>query len=193
MSDEPEQVEQDEQDEQPTEMGQVLEALRALKEAPVAPEPVQAPEPAPEPPPAPTGRVTKAEYEALQRYAAEQRQRAERLELAQEFGIEAGALEGDFDSPADMKRHAEVLALRSHLADLETQLQAVQAGTAEPPAIPNADTGGPTSTEDSRVEEIRRKYTEARAGGRTLKSRQDLLKAIYGDPTRRKPVFDRTT
>ena len=174
-------------DQGPSEMSQVLEALRALKEAPEA-----APKPeAPKAPPAPTGRVTKAEYEALQHYAAEQRQRAERLELAQQFGITVEDLEGDFESPADMKRHAEVLALRTHLAELETQLKEVRLEAQAPPAVPNADTGGPTSTEAGGVEELRRKYTDARAGGRTDRARRALLAAIYSDPTKRSRVFDR--
>ncbi len=177
---------------EPEDIKTVLETLRAMQEkqdtVPVEPTPQAPPQAAPAapaPPDPPTGRVTREQYEELARYAAEQRQRAEQLQLAQEFGLDAGALEGNFESPADMRRHAEVLALRQQMASLEAKLAAAQTPADEPPLVPAADTGGPTSNEDSRVTELRHQYDEARALGRTETARKALLQAIYADPTKR--------
>jgi len=172
----------------------VMAALEQLKVVPPAAEPVPvtaAPAPAPPPqapPSAPVGgRVTRKQYDDMQAYAAQQAQRAEKLVLAQEFGLSEQDLEGDFESPADMRRHAEVLSLRQQLKELEVQMQVQRAtlpGT--PPSVPAADAGGPTSLIPTTVAELQGQYDAARALGQTAKGRRALLAAIYRDPTKRR-------
>lgn len=173
----------------------VLKTLQVPQADPTPAEPELKPvtQPAPAAPPTPPagGRITRKAYDELMQYAAEQAQRAEKLSLGQEFGLTEQELEGTFESPADMRRHAEVLSLRKSLADLELRLasQAVSEGAPIPavqvPLAPNADTGGQSSIADSVVEELRGKYEAARALGRTPAGRRAMLEAIYGDPTRR--------
>lgn len=174
---------------------QVLEQLTTLQTGQadlvtqLTPAPEAAPAPAPTPapvPPTPQGRVTRAQYEELAQYAADQRQIAERVQLAAEYKLSPEDLEGDFESPSDMRRHAEVLSLRNQLVALETKL-AVSPEEALP-TVPVVDAGGPTSMEDPGVAELRRKYDEARAMGRTAQGRRGLLAAIYNDPTKRQLI-----
>jgi len=137
------------------------------------------------------GRITRKQYDDALEYAANQAQRAEKLVLAQQYGLSEQDLEGDFDSPADMRRHAEVQALRNQLKELEVQLAAQKGITptvppTAPPSVPPADAGGPTSLIPTTVAELQGQYETARAMGQTPKGRRALLAAIYRDPNKRR-------
>ena len=176
-------------------MNERLEAL-AKKQDQLAPKPEKKKSEVKPPEPLPPSGVTAAqrnEYlRRLEEYAAAKAQEAERLRLAQQFGLDPEELEGQFDSPAQMRQYAELLSLRKQVATLEERLREEREAEKrkedeeEKAKIPRADTGGPTGVEGERTE-LEELYERAKKLGRTPKGRQTLLEALYRDPEKRRP------
>ena len=158
-----------------TQSGEEGEA-QELKKSPAPPPPPQLPER--------PSRITQAAYEELARYAAKQAQEAYRYKLAAEYDLDPEELGGEFESPQDMRRFAEMAALRKRLADLEGKLAAAQSPKSEEtPASPPGDTGGPTGRKDAR-EYLEKKYQEIRQMGHGDEALRRYLTMVYQDPDR---------
>lgn len=145
----------------------------------------------PSPPPPKGSRITKDDYDALAAWAAERAQEAERYKLAAQYGLKPEDLDGDYASPAEMKAHAELLALRRQISVLERRLEetppaptTTEGGAEEAPG----DVGGPTSQQNTSEAELQRRYEEARQMGRSAKARRHLLETIYQDPSKAIPL-----
>lgn len=158
-----------------------------------APPPVSPPESEPAPPD--KAALSQREYiKQLEQYAADQAQRAERLALAQEFGIDAGLLTGEFASPESMRAQAQLIALQQDIGELRTELErqrvAAEEVEEEPPEEPTMSPGfegGVTSLKSPEERTLAEMYDEARRHGRTAQGRRLLLQTIYRDSSKIMP------
>ena len=154
--------------------------------------PETAPTPTPQPPSVPiSGRIKREDYDALADYASQTRQELERQKLATEFKLDPAELEGEFTSPVDMRRYAQILALQGTVTQLKSQLEAEKETPPEGasgPEAPTVDTGGPSGTQLAGETELAEAYQKARALGQTEAGRRATLQAMYADPERRSLV-----
>lgn len=110
----------------------------------------------------------------LEEYAASQRKEAERLKLARKYGIDPEELSGEYESPQDMQRAAELIAMKRQIEELKKKVSA-------PPVVPKVDTGGPVASVDD-FSSLDNLYQEIRSGGKTPQTRRLLLDTFYKDP-----------